>query len=167
MLSNLDEKRLPQRSKSLSDAFLLSSKALDYKSVLRMVTRHFKIFTDADASVLMLNNNEDLTPVGSMGIPFSKIKEVRLPSFMRLKDSIAHPVLDVRYSSFMNTPLIHNRKLVGVSAVFSTVPEKFHIFEHGEYENLFLTMLASYVAVSIDNITLSNTIKLIERAEFV
>ena len=63
MLSNLDEKRLHQRIKALSDAFLLSSKALNYKSVLRMVTRHFKIFTDADASVLLLsNNNGDLTP---------------------------------------------------------------------------------------------------------
>ncbi|MDE2216824.1 MAG: PAS domain-containing protein [Planctomycetota bacterium] len=167
MLSNSDEKKLYQRLKTLSDVFLLpTSKPLDYKSIIRTVTKHFKIFTDADASVLMLNNNEDLIPVCSMGIPFSKIKEVSLPSSTRLKDIIVHPVLDVRYSSFMNTPLIHNRKLVGVSAVFSTVPEKFHIFEHGKYENLFLTMLASYAAVGIDNVILLNTIKAMEHAEF-
>lgn len=167
MLSSSNEKKLHRRVKALSDAFLLSStKALNYKSALRTVTRHFKIFTDADASVFMLNNNEYLTPVCSMGIPFSKIKDVNLPSSTRLKDIIAHPLLDVRYSSFMNTPLIHNRKLVGVSAVFSTVPEKFHVFEHDKYESLFLTMLASYVAVNIDNVILSNTIKSMEDAEF-
>lgn len=167
MSSISDEKKLFHRLKVLSDAFLLSSKALDYKSFLRTATRHFKIFTDADASVLLLNNNDEcLTPVCSLGIPFSKIKDVTLPCSTRLKDIITHPVVDVRYTSFMNTPLIHNRKLIGLSAVFSIVPEKFHTFEHDKYESIFLTILASYIAASIENVTLLNTIKSIERSKF-
>ena len=80
MSSVSGEKKLHQRLKILSDAFLLSSRALDYKSVMRAVTRHFKVFTGADASVLLLNNNdENLTPVCSAGIPFSKIKNGRPP----------------------------------------------------------------------------------------
>ncbi len=155
------------RLKSLSDAFLLSSRVLDYKSFLRTITKHFKVFTEADASVLLLNNNdENLTAVCSAGIPFSKVKEACLPCSMRLKDIITHPVLDLRYTSFMNTPLIHNRKLIGLSAVFSITPEKFHTFEHDKYESLFLTMLAGYIAVSIENMTLINTIKSIERSQF-
>ena len=162
-----DKKRLYHRLKVLSDAFLLSPRALDYKSFLRTATRHFKVFTEADASVLLLNNNdENLTPVCSAGIPFSKIKDASLPCSMRLKDIITHPVMDVRYTSFMNTPLIHNRKLIGLSAVFSIVPDKFHTFEHDKYEILFLTMLASYIAASIENVTLINTIKSIERSKF-
>ena len=111
MSSISDEKKLYQRLKSLSDVFLLpTSKPLDYKSIIRTVTKHFKIFTEADASVLMLNNNnENLTPVFSIGIPFSKIKDSTLPLSTRLKDIVSRPVLDVRYSSFMNTPLIHNQ----------------------------------------------------------
>jgi PAS domain-containing protein len=167
MPSISDEKKLHHRLKTLSDAFLLSSRVLDYKSFLRTITKHFKVFTEADASVLLLNNNnESLTPVCSVGIPFSKIKDACLPCSMRLKDLITHPVLDLRYTSFMNTPLIHNRKLIGLSAVFSIMPEKFHTFEHDKYESLFLTMLASYIAVSIENVTLINTIKSIERSKF-
>lgn len=84
---------------------MLSSRAPDYKSVLRMVTKHFKVFTEADAAVLMLNNHQgSLVPVFSLGLPLSKIKDVRLPSTIRLKDILTHPVLDVRYTSFMNTP---------------------------------------------------------------
>src|SRR3989339_2000908 len=122
-----DEKKLYQRLKTLSDVFLLpTSKPLDYKSIIRTVTKHFKIFTEADASVLMLNdNNENLTPVYSIGIPFSRVKDSNIPLSTRLKDIISRPVFDVRYSSFMNTPLIHNRKLIGLSVVFSIVPEKF------------------------------------------
>ena len=65
-----------QRLKTLSDVFLLpASKPLDYKSIIRTVAKHFKIFTEADASVLMLNNNnENLTPVFSIGIPFLKLR---------------------------------------------------------------------------------------------
>lgn len=163
MSSLSDEKKLYQRLKILSDAFLLSARPLDYKSVLRIVTKHFKVFTDADASVLMLNNKDgNLTPVCSIGIPFSKIKDVSLPSSTRLKDILTHPVLDVRYTSFMNTPLIQNRKLIGLSAVFSIVPEKFHAFEYNKYEELLLTMLASYITTSIENAILTSTIKTIE-----
>ncbi|MBM2834879.1 MAG: phosphopentomutase [Candidatus Brocadiaceae bacterium] len=160
-----DEKKLYQRLKALSDVFLLpDSKPLDYKSILRTVTKHFKVFTEADASVLMLNdNNENLTPVFSIGIPFSKIKDSTLPLSTRLKDIVSRPVLDVRYSSFMNTPLIHNRKLIGLSAVFSTIPEYFHTFERDKYNNLLLTVLASYFAVSIENVTLSDSMKSTER----
>ena len=165
MFSISDEKKLYQRLKTLSNVFSLpTSKLLDYKSILRTVTKHFKIFTEADASVLMLNNNnENLTPVFSMGIPFSKIKDSPLPLSTRLKDIVSRPVLDVRYSSFMNTPLIHNRKLIGLSAVFSTIPEYFHTFERDKYNNLLLTILASYFAVSIENVTLSDSIKSLER----
>ena len=167
MSSVSGEKKLHQRLKILSDAFLLSSRALDYKSVMRAVTRHFKVFTGADASVLLLNNNdENLTPVCSAGIPFSKIKDVSLPCSTRLKDIITHPVMDVRYTAFMNTPLIYNRRLIGLSAVFSIVPEKFHFLEHDKYENLLLTMLASHIAVSIENIIAMNTIESIERSKF-
>lgn len=160
MSSIPDGNRLYKRLKILSDAFLSPPhKPPDYKSVIRTSTKHFKVFTEADASVLMLNNNEgNIVPVFSMGIPFSKIKDASLPSSLRLKDIIAHSALDVRYASFMNTPLIHNRKLIGVSAVFSTTPEKFYKFEHNKCENLFLTMLASYISVNIENITLINTI---------
>lgn len=130
-----------------------------------MVTRHFKIFAGADASVLMLNNDGNLTPVCSLGIPFSRIKDAYLPCSMRLKDIIARPVMDTRYTSFMNTPLIYNRKLIGLSAVFSIVPEKFHAFEHNKYENLFLTMLAGHIAVGIENVTLTNTIESLEHSQ--
>lgn len=167
MSSVSDEKRIYHRIKMLSDAFMLSSKALDYKAVLRTAARHFLVFTGADASVLFLNTRDDnLMPACSSGIPFSKIKEVTLPRSLRLKDIITHPILDLRYTSFMNTPLIYNRKLIGLSAVFSIVPEKFHILEHDKYENLFLTMLASYLAVSIENATLVNTIQSIEGSKF-
>ncbi len=105
-------------------------------------------------------------PVFSIGIPFSEIKDTVLPSSTRLKDIVAHSALDVRYASFMNTPLIHNRKLIGISAVFSVTPEKFHKFEHNKYENLFLTMLASYTAVNIENITLINTINSTATSQF-
>jgi len=167
MSSISDEKKLYQRLKTLSDVFLLpTSKPLDYKSIIRTVAKHFKIFTEADASVLMLNNNnENLTPVFSIGIPFSKIKDSTLPLSTRLKDIVSRPVLDVRYSSFMNTPLIHNRKLIGLSAVFSTIPEYFHTFERDKYNNLLLTILASYFAVSIENVTLSDSIKSLERSD--
>jgi len=167
MSSISDEKKLHQRLKTLSGVFLLpTSKPLDYKSMIRTVTKHFKIFTEADASVLMLNNNnENLTPVFSLGIPFSKIKDATLPLSTRLKDIVSRPVLDVRYSSFMNTPLIHNRKLIGLSAVFSTTPEYFHTFERDKYNNLLLTILASYFAVSIENVTLSDSIKSLERSD--
>ena len=165
MSSISDEKKLYQRLKTLSDVFLLpTSKPLDYKSIIRTVTKHFKIFTEADASVLMLNNNnENLTPIFSIGIPFSKIKDSTFPLSTRLKDIVSRPVLDVRYSSFMNTPLIHNRKLIGLSAVFSIVPENFHTFERDKYDNLLLTILASYFAVSIENGILVNSMKSIER----
>src|SRR3972149_5504646 len=155
MSSISDEKKLHQRLKTLSDVFLLpTSKPLDYKSIIRTVTKHFKIFTEADASVLMLNNNnENLTPVFSIGIPFSKIKDSTLPLSTRLKDIVSRPVLDMRYSSFMNTPLIHNRKLIGLSAVFSITPEKFHTFERDKYNNLLLTILASYFPMSIYIVT--------------
>lgn len=167
MSSVSNEKRLYHRIKILSDAFMLSSKALDYKAVLRTATRHFQVFSEADASVLFLNTNDDsLKPACSSGIPFSKIKDATLPRSIRLKDIITHPVLDLRYTSFMNTPLIYNRKLIGLSAVFSIAPEKFLIFEHDKYENLFLAMLSSYLAVSIENATLMNTIKSIENSKF-
>lgn len=167
MSSLSDEKKLYQRLKTLSDVFLLpTSKPLDYKSIIRTVTKHFKIFTEADASVLMLNNNnENLTPVFSIGIPLSKIKDSTLPLSTRLKDIVSRPVLDVRYSSFMNTPLIHDRKLIGLSAVFSTIPEYFHTFECNKYNNLLLTILASYFAVSIENVTLSDYIKSLKRSD--
>src|SRR3990167_1575742 len=108
MSSISDEKKLYQQLKTLSDAFLFPSNTpLDYKSVLRTATKHFKVFTEADASVLMLNdNNENLTPVYSIGIPFSRVKDSNIPLSTRLKDIISRPVFDVRYSSFMNTPLI-------------------------------------------------------------
>ncbi|TLD40285.1 MAG: hypothetical protein JETT_3450 [Candidatus Jettenia ecosi] len=160
------EKKLYQRLKTLSDAFLLSSRDLDYKAVLRAATKHFKVFTEADASVLMLHDTKkNLTPVCSMGIPISKVKDTKLPSSTRLKNILAHPVLDVRYASFMNTPFIQNRKLIGLCAVFSTVPEKFDIFEHNKYENLFLTILASYIAVSVENAILANSLQLIEHSK--
>lgn len=165
-MSVSDEKRLYHRIKILSDAFMLSSKALDYKVVLRTATRHFQVFTGADASVLFLNTRDEaLAPVCSSGTPFSRIKEVILPRSIRLKDIITRPVLDLRYTSFMNTPLIYNRKLIGLSAVFSIVPEKFHTLEHDKYENLFLTMLATYLAVSIENATLMNTIRSLEHSK--
>jgi phosphopentomutase len=114
----------------------------------------------------MLNNNdENLTPVFSIGIPLSKIKDSTLPLSTRLKDIVSRPVLDMRYSSFMNTPLIHNRKLIGLSAVFSTIPEYFHTFERDKYNNLLLTILASYFAVSIENVTLSDSIKSLKRSD--
>src|SRR3972149_5873186 len=96
MFSISDEKKLYQRLKTLSNVFLLpTSKLLDYKSILRTVTKHFKIFTEADASVLMLNNNnENLTPVFSMGIPFSKIKDSPLPLSTRLKDLVCRLLLE-------------------------------------------------------------------------
>lgn len=163
MSSLSEEKKLYHRAKTLSEAFLLSSRAPDYKSVLRMVTKHFKVFTEADASVLMLNNHQgSLVPVFSLGIPLSKIKDTRLPSTIRLKDILAHPALDVRYTSFMNTPLIHNRELLGIAAVFSTVPEKFHVFDQNRYENLFLSMLAGYTSLTIECVTLADTLRLIE-----
>lgn len=157
-----DEKKIYHRIKILSDAFLLSSKPMDYKSVLRMAARHFKVFTEADASVLMLNREGDLVPVCSLGIPFSKIKDVSRPSSTRLKDLITRPIFDVRYTSFMNTPLIHKKKLIGLSAVFSTVPEKFLLFEQEKFEILFLTMLASHITVSIENALQVNLIQLLE-----
>ncbi len=164
MSSPLEEKKLYHRAKILSEAFLLSSRDLDYKSVLRMVTKHFKVFTEADASVLMLNNHQgSLVPVFSLGMPLSKIKDTRLPSTIRLKDILAHPVLDVRYTSFMNTPLIHNRELLGIAAVFSTVPEKFQVFDLDRYENLFLSMLAGHTSLTIECVTLADTLKLFER----
>ena len=157
-----DEKKIYHRIKILSDAFLLSSKPMDYKSVLRMAARHFKVFTEADASVLMLNHEGDLVPVCSLGIPFSKIKDISRPSSTRLKDLITRPIFDVRYTSFMNTPLIHKKKLIGLSAVFSTVPEKFLLFEQDKFEILFLTMLASHIAVSVENANQANLIQLLE-----
>ncbi len=167
MLSISNEKKFYQRLKVLSDAFLLSSNTFNYKSVLREATKHFKIFTEADASVLMLNNKDgDLKPACSLGIPFSKIKDVSLPASTRLKHILTHSVLDMRYTSFMNTPLILNRKLIGLFAVFSIVPEKFYAFEHNKYENLFLTILASHLAVSIENATLTQSIFSRERSEF-
>lgn len=166
MSSISDEKTLHQQIKNLSDAFLLSSRALNYKSVLQTATRHFKVFTDADATVLMLNDNSgNLTPVRSIGIPFAKIKDTSIPSSTRLKDIIAHPIFDVRYPSFMNTPLILNRKLIGLYAVFSTIPEKFHRFEHNNYEGHCLTMLASYIAVSIGNSIMINSIDTMEHSQ--
>ncbi|MEK7359717.1 MAG: GAF domain-containing protein [Planctomycetota bacterium] len=163
MSSLLEEKKLYHRAKILSEALLLSSRAPDYKSVLRMVTKHFKVFTEADAAVLMLNNHQgSLVPVFSLGMPLSKIKDTHLPSTIRLKDILTHPVLDVRYTSFMNTPLIHNRELLGIAAVFSTMPEKFQIFEHDRYENLFLSMLAGHTSLTIECVTLADTLKLIE-----
>lgn len=142
---------------------MLSSRAQDYKSVLRMVAKHFKVFTEADAAVLMLNNHQgSLVPVFSLGMPLSKIKDARLPSTIRLKDILAHPVLDVRYTSFMNTPLIHNRELLGIAAVFSTVPEKFQVFEDDRYETLFLSMLAGHTSLTIECAALADTLKLIE-----
>lgn len=160
------EKKLYQRLKTLSDAFLLSSWDLDYKAMLRAVTKHFKVFTEADASVLMLHDTKkNLTPVCSLGIPLSKVKDTKLPSSTRLKDILSHPILDARYASFMNIPLIQNRKLIGLCAVFSTVPEKFDIFEHDKYENLFLTMLASYISVNVENVIQANSLQLMERSK--
>ncbi|MCF6159035.1 MAG: PAS domain-containing protein [wastewater metagenome] len=159
------EKKLYQRLKFLSDAFLLSSKNLDYKSVLRTATKHFRVFTGADASVIMLSNDGNLIPVSSLGIPLSQIKDISLPLSTRLKDILSRPALDVRYASFMNTPLIQNRKLIGLSAVFSTLPEKFALFEHNKYEHLLLTMLASYIAVTIENASQINSFKVIEQSK--
>ncbi len=167
MLSISNEKKLYQRLKALSDAFLLSSKTFDYKLILRSATKHFKMFTEADVVVLMLNNEGgDLKPVCSLGIPFSKIKDVSLPASTRLKHILTHPVLDMRYTSFMNTPLINNRKLIGLFAAFSIAPEKFYIFEHNKYENIFLTMLASHLAVSIENANMTQLILSSEHREF-
>lgn len=160
-----DEKKLYHRIKVLSDAFLLSSGSLDYKSLLRAITRHFKVFTEADASILMLNNDENLTPVCSLGIPLPMIKDAYLSCSTRLKDIVTRPVIDVRYTSFMNTPIIHNRKLIGLSAVFSIIPEKFRVFECDKHEGLLLTMLTSYIAVSIENVNLVNTIRTIEHSK--
>lgn len=166
-MSISNEKKLYHRLKALSDVFLLSSKTFDYKLVLREATKHFKTFTEADASVLMLNNKDgDLKPVCSLGIPFSKIKDVSLPVSTRLKQILNHSVLDMRYTSFMNIPLILHRRLIGLFAAFSIVPEKFYTFEHDKYENLFLTMLVSHLAVSIDNATLSQLIFSKERSDF-
>ncbi|MBI2470326.1 MAG: GHKL domain-containing protein [Planctomycetes bacterium] len=168
MSSTSDEKKLYQQLKTLSSAFLLpSTRTLDHKSILRTVTKHFKAFTEADASVLMLNdNNENLKPVYSIGIPFSRVKDSKLSLSTRLKDIISRPALDARYASFMNTPLIHNRKFIGLSAVFSIVPEKFLTFEQDKYKNLLLTILASYFAVSIENVTLVDSIKSTGHSEF-
>ena len=106
MSSTLDEKELYQRLKTLLEIFLLTSKTSDYDSVLRIIT-------DADASVLFLNNdNNNLTPACSTVIKFSSIQDAYIPPSTRLKDIIPRPVLDVRYASFMNTPLIQNRKLL-------------------------------------------------------
>ncbi len=162
-----DEKKLYQQIKTLSDAFLLpSTTSLDYKSAIRTATKHFKMFTEADASVLMLNdNNGNLAPVFSLGIPFSQIKDTLLSLSTRLKDIVSHPALDLRYSSFMNTPLIYNRKLVGLSAVFSIVPEKLQAFEHDKYKSLLLTMLASYFAVIIENVSLADSAKSLKLPE--
>jgi hypothetical protein len=99
MSSTLDGKILYQRFKALLEIFLLTSKISDYDSVLRIITRYFKIFTDADAFVLFLNNdNNNLTPVCSTGIKFSSIKDSYIPPSTRLKDIISRPVLDVRYA---------------------------------------------------------------------
>ncbi len=157
------EQNLRRRLKILSDAFLSSSRALDYQAVLRMAMKHFKTFTGADASVLLLNNHEFLTPVFSIGIPISAIKDVSLPSSTKLKEMFILPPMGVYYSSFLNIPLVHNRKLIGLSAVFSETPEKFHPFEKDKEEGCLLDMLAGYIAASIENATLANTIRTIER----
>src|SRR3989304_2718854 len=131
MSSISDEKKLHQRLKTLSDVFLLpTSKPLDYKSIIRTVTKHFKIFTEADASVLMLNNNnENLTPVFSIGIPFSKIKDSTLPLSTRLKDIVSRPVLDVRYSFFQGDPLLQMERGMGQAVALGRAPDMFHTFE--------------------------------------
>lgn len=164
--SVIDEKKLYQRLKILFDTFILTSKTSDYNIILKTTTNCFKKFTDSDASVLFLNkNNGNLIPVYSVGIPLPRIKNTNIPLFKRLKDIISRPLLDVRYASFMNTPLIQNRKLIGVLAVFSIAPEKFILFEHNKYENLFLTMLASHLAAIIENSTLLKTIGIIENSK--
>ena len=164
--SVIDEKKLYQRLKILFDTFILTSKTSDYNIILKTTTNCFKKFTDSDASVFFLNkNNGNLIPVYSVGIPLPRIKNTNIPLFKRLKDIISRPLLDVRYASFMNTPLIQNRKLIGVLAVFSIAPEKFILFEHNKYENLFLTMLASHLAAIIENSTLLKTIGIIENSK--
>ncbi|HHT9150889.1 MAG TPA: ATP-binding protein [Candidatus Wujingus californicus] len=166
MTSVIDKKKLYQRLKILFDTFILTSKTSDYNTILKTATKYFKKFTDSDASVLFLNkNNENLIPVYSIGIPLPRIKNTNIPSFTRLKDIISRPLLDVRYASFMNTPLIQNRKLIGVLAVFSIAPEKFILFEHDKYENLFLSLLASHLAAIIENSTLLKTIGVIENSK--
>jgi nitrogen-specific signal transduction histidine kinase len=131
-----------------------------------MVAKQFKVFTEADASVLMLNDGKgNLNTAYSIGIPISEIKDATLPLSKRLKDIIARPVIDARYTSFLNTPLIRNRKLIGLSAVFSTVPEIFHPFEHGKYESLFLTMLAGYAAINIENASLDEAVRSMEYSQ--
>ncbi len=157
------EKRLRQRFKILSDAFWSSSGALDYQAVLRVVTKHLKTFTGADASVLMLNNHGFLTPAFSIGIPLSTIKGISLPSSTKLKETLILPPMGVRYASFLNIPLVHNRKLIGLSIVFSAIPERFHPFEQDKDEGSLLDMLAGYGAVNIENAIQANTIKAIER----
>ena len=166
MTSVIDEKKLYQRLKILFDTFILTSKTEDYNIILKTTTECFKKFTDSDASVLFLNNNNEyLIPVYSIGIPLSRIKNTNIPLFKRLEDIISHPVLDGRYASFMNAPLIQNRKLIGVLAVFSIAPEKFILFEHDKYENLFLSLLASHLAAIIENSTLLKTIGIIENSK--
>lgn len=166
MTSVIGEKKLYQRLKILFDTFILTSKTSDYNTILKTTTNCFKKFTDSDASVFFLNkNNGNLIPVYSVGIPLPRIKNTNIPSFTRLKDIISRPLLDVRYASFMNTPLIQNRKLIGVLAVFSIAPEKFILFEHNKYANLFLSLLASHLAVIIENSTLLKTIGIIENSK--
>lgn len=160
------EKNLRRRLKILSDAFLPSSRALNYQAILRMAAKHFKTFTGAEASVLMLNNHEFLTPAFSMGIPLSTIKGVSLPSSAKPNEILIHPPMGVRYASFLNIPLVYNRKLIGLAAVFSAAPERFKLFEQDKDEGSLLDMLASYVAAGIENITLTNTIKTIERLKY-
>lgn len=131
-----------------------------------MATKHFKTFTGAEASLLLLNNHEFLTPAFSIGIPLSTIKGVSLPSSIKPNEILIHPPMGVRYASFLNIPLVHNRKLIGLSAVFSAAPERFKPFEQDKDEGSLLDMLASYVAAGIENITLTNTIKTIERLKY-
>ncbi len=163
MPSISNEKKLRRRLKILSDVLLLSPKAFNHQSVLQMVTKLFKTFTEADASVLMLNINGSLTPASSLGIPFDRVKEASLPSSTGLKKILTRPPIDVHFASFLNIPLVHNQKLIGLSAVFSATPKRFHPFEQDKGEGSLLDVLAGYVAASIENIALANTLKTIER----
>lgn len=165
-MSPQDTKKFYNQLKILSDVFLPSSRPLDYNSVLRRAAKHFKMLTGADASVLLVNNNfGTLVPMYSIGIPLPKIKDIKVPSWRRLKDILAQPIINLRYASFMNTPLIHNRKLVGLSAVFSYIPDKFCKFDYDKYEGLLLTMLAGNTAVNIENANLMDLLTIVERSK--
>lgn len=140
----------------------------DLEQALSHLTTEVKVAMDVDACSLYLANYDDQrfvlratnglspTAVGNVAIGFSEgligwvgqreepVNVENAPSHPRFK--VVPEVQEESYPAFLGTPLIHQRKVLGVLTVQQTSLRKF-----SEDEEAFLVTLAAQIALEIAN----------------